>query len=406
MIRPPVIDSHVYCFTPPDTPAGHASGAEHMAYWQRQYALHHQPAFRVRDRAPGDSHQLLDPCLDSPLRLAGNRHFRVDRNCNRLIWTIDGEDYTKQQLPPNVIEFSAGAMVAEMDHAGVDWGLIHADATLTRDTAYLAACVAAFPDRLGAMAPIDEWLIPEHPEQAIRQAIDAIQTHRLHALKIIPAYAYQRTASRSFNDASWRPFWQAVAQLGVPVFFTLGSRPGAADPRRGFIDELWELRKLLDLHPTLQSSITHGYPWRDFLTGETFNLPEDMWSPLKDTNTCLEVGFPYRVGDLLDYPYPACRPVLEQMLVQLGSDRLLWGSDMPFQNRYCTYRQSRDYIERYCDLFLSAEDRAKLMGGNTTRLLKLARPESLERNAQPRLPAEATGGAGSNFQRSCPDTAT
>lgn len=371
-----IVDSHVYCFTAPDTPAGHASGTEHLDLWQRQYALHHQPAFRVRDRAPGDARLLLDPAPGDPLRLARNRHFRVDREHKRLVWTVEGEDYTKQQLPPNTIEFSPDALISEMDHAGVDLGLIHADATLTRDVAYLGECVAAHPDRLRAMAPVDEWLIPEQPDLAIAQAVVAIRQFRLHALKIIPAYAYQQTRSRSFTEPAWLPFWKAAEELNVPVFFTLGARPGATDPRQGFVDELGELRKLLDRHPTLQLSVTHGYPWRDFLDGKTFNLPHDMWAPLSGSNISLEVGFPYRIGDVMDYPYRACWPVLEQMLEHVGPDRLLWGSDMPFQNRFCTYRQSRDYLERYSQPFLTRLDLEKILGGNAARLLKLGlRPD-------------------------------
>lgn len=370
-----IVDSHVYCFTAPDTPAGHASAQEHLDAWQQQYALHHQPAFRVRDRAPGDAHQLLDPAPDRPLRLARGRNFRVDRSTNRLVWTVDGEDFTKQQLPPNVVEFSAGAMIAEMDHAGVDVGLIHADATLTRDVAYLGACVAAYPDRLRSMAPLDEWRIPTKPDLVIRQAVEAVQRHRQSALKVIPAYAYQHSISRSFNEPAWAPFWEAVVTLRVPVFFTLGSRPGAADPRQGFIDELWELRKLLDRHPTLVASVTHGYPWRDFLSGGKFELPRGMWDPFRDTNLCLEVGFPFRIGDLFDYPYTACRPVLAAMVEAIGPRRLLWGSDMPFQNRFCTYRQSRDYLEKYCAAFLSPDGLAQIMGGTAARLLGLEAPD-------------------------------
>ena len=79
---------------------------------------------------------------------------------------------------------------------------------------------------------------------------------------------------------------------------------------------------------------------------------------------------------MLDYPYRACWPVIEAMLRYVGADRLLWGSDMPFQNRFCTYRQSRDYLEKYCDSFLSAADRAALMGGNAARLLRLPRAKA------------------------------
>ena len=366
-----IIDSHAYCFPAPDTPAGHASVAEHLEYWQRQYALHHQPAFRVRDRAPGDSRLLLDPTPEDPLRLSTTRNFRVDHVTNRLVWTVDGEDYTKQQLPPNVIEFSAGALIAEMDHADVDCALLHTDATLSKDVDFLVSCVRAYPHRLRAMAPVDEWLIPTRPEAAIKQAYAAIETHGLHALKIIPEYAYRGAGSRSFGEPSWRPFWDAVTRLNVPFFFTLGASPDSTDPRQGFIQELAVLRQWMDRYPAATVSITHGYPWRDFIEGKRFVLPPGMWAAFADSTLCMEVGFPIRIGDLFDYPYVECRPVLEGMIRHLGPDRLLWGTDMPFQNRFCTYRQSRHYIERYCQDLLSPSEMAQLMGGTAARILRI-----------------------------------
>ena len=371
-----IVDSHAYCFTAPDTPAGHESVEAHLEFWQRQYALHHQPTFRVRDRAPGDSRLLLDPAPNDSLRIATSRNFRVDRQTNRFVWTVDGEDYTKQQLPPNVIEFSAGALIGEMDHADVDWALLHTDATLSKDLAYLVSCVRAYPGRLRAMAPVDEWLIPTKPDAAIQQAREAIETHGLHALKIIPEYAYRMAGARDFTDESWQPFWNAVTQLGVPFFFTLGARPGSSDPREGFIQELHLLRKWMDRYPSAVVSITHGYPWRDFLEGRQLMLPKAMWAPFSDSTLCMEVGFPFRLGDLFDYPFVECRPALEGMIRHIGPDRLLWGTDMPFQNRFCTYRQSRRYIEHYCQDLLSRADMAKLMGGTAARILRIENPGS------------------------------
>jgi hypothetical protein len=56
------------------------------------------------------------------------------------------------------------------------------------------------------------------------------------------------------------------------------------------------------------------------------------------------------------------------MVTRIGADQLLWGTDMPFQNRFCTYRQSRDWIEKYAG-FLSQEDLSKIMGGSAARIL-------------------------------------
>jgi hypothetical protein len=45
---------------------------------------------------------------------------------------------------------------------------------------------------------------------------------------------------------------------------------------------------------------------------------------------------------------------------------------MPFQNRHCTYRQSRDHIEKYCD-FLNQDDLDLIMGGTASRILGLSK---------------------------------
>ena len=53
-----IIDSHAYCFEPADSPRGYESADEHLRWVQAGYAGHHQPAFRLRDRAPSPSRVL------------------------------------------------------------------------------------------------------------------------------------------------------------------------------------------------------------------------------------------------------------------------------------------------------------------------------------------------------------
>ena len=63
--------------------------------------------------------------------------------------------------------------------------------------------------------------------------------------------------------------------------------------------------------------------------------------------------------------------MLEALVRNIGAERLVWGTDMPFQNRFCTYRQSRDYIEKYAPAYLDAGQIAAIMGGTAARLLGL-----------------------------------
>jgi predicted TIM-barrel fold metal-dependent hydrolase len=363
-----ILDSHVYCFVSPDQPAGHPSAEAHLREVQVFHALHHQPVWRTRDRATSDAGRLLDPTDDEPLRVDAGAAFRVDQTHHRMSWTIDGDDHTKQIYPPNLhdVAFGPGSCIAEMDYAGVDAALLHVDRALGLDVAYLADCVRRYPGRLYSMTPVDEAAIGRDTDRVIRELDEAIGTHGLHAIKFIPEYAY-RAGSPAWDDGPFRPFWEAATGLGVPIFFTLGATPGFTDERDGFLAELDVLSRWMERYPDASASVTHGFPYRAFLDGDRLALPDRIWVPWKNPRLHLEVSFPVRLGDLFDYPYREVWPAFEAMLHHVGAANLLWGTDMPFQNRFCTYRQSRRWIET-CGL-LDGSELDDVMGRTAARLL-------------------------------------
>ena len=369
-----IIDSHVYCFQPLDHPAGHASGAEHLRWVQAGHAEHQQPAWRVRDRASASS-RVLNPEGRRDLPRLPDVDFRADHEQGRVLWTIDEEDYTMQFFPPNLrnLEFTPDGLITEMDYAGIDMALLHTDPIVGRDSRFLAQCVAKYPQRLRSMAPVDEWRIRNETESVIEELFTAINQHRLHAIKFISPLAYL-SGSEPWDDGLYRPFWEAATTLNVPVFFTLGTGPkpsaeiSAAEYRTGHLNELKILVRWMERYPNTVCSLTHGFPWRVFLEGDRLVLPEAVWEPFQNPNCHLEVCFPIRLGDMFEYPYRQVWPTLEEMVERVGADHLLWGTDMPFQNRFCTYRQSRDWIEKHCT-FLTEEDLSAIMGGTAARIL-------------------------------------
>ena len=372
-----IVDSHAYCFPPADHPAGHPSGAAHLRWVQAAHAGHHQPAWRVRDRAPADSRVLCPGTRYVKSELPDVR-FRVDRQKGRVAWTIDGEDYTKQFYPPNLrdTELTPHGLIGEMDYAGVDVALLHTNPFLSRDAAYQAECVRLYPDRLRSMAPVDEWRIIDEPDAVVEELRAAVAGHRLHAIKFNARLAYLDGA-QPWDDGPYRPFWEAAVALGVPIFFTLGAgtaelsgRMSVAELRSGYLDEQRVLMRWMERYPGAVCSLTHGFPWRAFLEGDRIVVPDEIWRPFENPRCHLEVCFPVRIGDLFDFPYREVWPTLEAMVERVGPDQLMWGTDMPFQNRFCTYRQSRVWIEKYC-AFLDRESLAKIMGGTAARVLGL-----------------------------------
>ena len=370
-----IVDSHVYCFEALDRPAGHASGRERLNWVQASHGLHHQPAWRVRDRAPAPSSP-LNPAGVHDLTKLPDVAFRADRERGRLVWTVDGEDYTKQFFPPALrdLEFTPHLLMAEMDYAGVDAALIHTDPMLGRDVEYLSECVRLYPDRLRAMAPVDEWRLTSELDAVVKDLTYAIEVKGLHAIKFIPPLAYIN-GDMPWDDGPYRPFWEAAVGLGVPVFFTLGSgppRPAGLSPqqeRDGYVGELRILMRWMERYPDAVCSLTHGFPWRAFIEDGRVSLPDEVWEPFSNPKCSLEVCIPVRVGDMFEYPYHEMQPVVQEMVERIGADQLLWGTDMPFQNRFCTYGQSRAWLERHCGL--GRDELESLMGGTAARVLCL-----------------------------------
>jgi len=52
-------------------------------------------------------------------------------------------------------------------------------------------------------------------------------------------YSYRDGRAEPWDDGDFRPFWEAVASLGKPVFFTLAPQPKRMnpDPVRSYLDE-------------------------------------------------------------------------------------------------------------------------------------------------------------------------
>ena len=96
-----------------------------------------------------------------------------------------------------------------------------------------------------------------------------------------------------------------------------------------------------------------------------------MVATYKRDNLQLEVMFPITWGGVWDYPYPEAQQLIRGMRDLFGAAKLVWGSDMPNVERFCTYRQCVDYVRKHCT-FLSAGEKDRILGGNAAELLGIA----------------------------------
>ncbi len=373
-----IIDSHAYSFQQPGIAEGYENEYEHLAWIQQVQARHHQPSIKLSDRTLGSADYLAP--LENSLSELPDADFRIDHKMGRVLWEWNGETYTKYYYPPNLrnLEFTPSSLVSEMDHAGIDLALLHTNPSLGKSNQYQYDCIRQFPDRLLSMASVNEWLIVSNPDQVIESTVHAIEKLNLSAIKFNPTVYI--SDNKPWDDGKYRSFWEVATKLGVPIFFTLGTGPDFTsqsnrnqNASEGFLNELRILIRWMERYPDVSCSITHGFPWRVFRKGNKIKLPESVWDPFKNPNLHMEVCFPVRTGDVFDFPYTEIWPNLSEMIDNIGPERLHYGTDMPFQNRFCTYTQSRRWIEHHYQKAtgINKSSISMLMGGTIASLLDI-----------------------------------
>ena len=100
-----IFDGHAYCFPSMKGNGGFPDSDQFKKHLQHSIGTHHQPVWRSRDRAPGNNNALIDDKSSSTLRDLKEGDFRAASH-GRFAWTVDGEEYFKQYIPPSNIDMN------------------------------------------------------------------------------------------------------------------------------------------------------------------------------------------------------------------------------------------------------------------------------------------------------------
>ena len=362
-----IVDGHAYCFPSPNERLDPPSDEDPLRHLQREMGIHHQPAWRTRDRDPAGVDALIDLGNWETLGALKEADFRA-AGFGRFEWRSGGEVIAKQYQPPSMqdMAYPPERLVAEMDYADIEWALLHKFQGTTND--YMAACVREFPQRLRALAHVAEWRVADDPDAAIAEVTRAITELKLSGLQFMPYQMDLHGHHEAWDGPEYRPFWDAVADLGVPVYLTLlGRREPAIESYR---NELRTLERWMERYPDTTVVHTHGFPWRMYIDGDRVALPDYVWEPFANQRLHLQLLFPISLGNVWDYPMGEVQPVIETCVSRIGARRLIWGTDMPMVMRFWTYRQNVDFIGRHCR-FLADDDCAAILGGTAARLMNV-----------------------------------
>ena len=357
-----VFDAHGHCFPPLGEDRGEMADrlAEHQYHERFREAIR-----RRRDNA----------LIDEPL-LVGEGDgvswlpqvdFRIGR-LGQVEFTHGGEDYYFQWLVPSLsdLSFPPEYLIAHMDQAGVDRAILQHDRLYGRLDDYLGDCVSQYPDRLVALAQVDEW-IGGQPEQ-LERVRHQIEDLGFSGLYFSTGGFYRADFKMGVNDPSLEPLWDLVAGLGVPVHWYAGNM---RRPRlEAYLNELVELSQWAWAHPHIPSVLTHGLNniSIDRQATDRFKVPREVITLLRLPNWHMELMLHVMNLDAEFPPHnPELYKVIGTLVQEVGAEKLMWGSDIPSCLRIVTYPQSMLLFQTQCD-FLTAEQRAAILGGNLERL--------------------------------------
>jgi predicted TIM-barrel fold metal-dependent hydrolase len=362
-----IVDCHAHVFEHWIGACGHPTRVIHARYLQRMLAHTVAATYRARDGARADTKALLDP---ENMGWSGlcDVDFRVGR-FGQLEFTVDGEDYYVQYMPVGMHEMIAPPelMLVQMTYAGVDHAVLQAGGAYGALTSYNAHAQTHYPHAFTGLLHLDEAM------GGTPEGLAEVERGRTLGLKGI-YYNYEGFARHEFpwplDDARLDALWDRLQSHDLVLCTEISGAPRY--DAQTYVANIVALGRVLARFPRIRCHLAMGVPVQYFARGDRFELSEELEAVYRRDDFYLEIMFPITWGGRWDYPYREAQPLIRNLRDRLGAEKLMWGSDMPNVERFCTYRQSLDYVRRYCD-FLSARELDLVLGENAARLYRITR---------------------------------
>ena len=283
---------------------------------------------------------------------------------------IDFHTHTDFKNPTEL--FTPEEFIAGMDQGGVDiscvFGNDQADAgncPAWRDARFMAvptnfsdeelyAFCRQYPDRLIGFTSINPNRY--QPERKVERAITEFG---MKAVKLYPHSGFYP------NDARLIRTYELCSRSGVPVVIHTGMK--AVRWQWMKYNQPIYVDDVATNFPDLDIVMCHcGYPWTEEFITVAYTNP-NIWVDLtfmeRIEETFLLTGF--------------VEQTVHRLVNLIGAQRLLWGSEGPYMSLPLygshdptNYQVSQDKLVKRFD-FLSAKDKADILGNNAARLLKL-----------------------------------
>jgi len=260
-----------------------------------------------------------------------------------------------QMFPPSFdpVASPPEVLLGYMDQVGVEMAFCVQHHVYGDQNELVLECVRRWPDRFRGFAYLGGMGEPEAADR-----LERLIAGGMTGLKIeLPSTLRLRSDFRFDGEREMRVF-ERLNQLGRPLVIDINGCPAEVVP---------QVRRVVETFPRIHLVVTHvgGAPegiWQERALLADVD-PRRGWVDL--------AALPLLVGGDEEYPYPRAQELVRWAVERFGAERVMWGTDYPPTLNGGTYRQLLDWVRRHCT-FLSAEQKALVLGGTTRRFLSEA----------------------------------
>jgi aminocarboxymuconate-semialdehyde decarboxylase len=274
--------------------------------------------------------------------------------------------------------FDIARRLRDMDAAGVDVHVLSATpqtylynqepalgATLAAiQNDQIAKHVAAHPDRFMGIATL--------PMQDARRACEELR-RAMTKLGLKGTMLASNILSKNLDDPSFEPLWATAEELGAFVFIHPNNVAGADRMKSYYLQNLignpldttiaaacLYFGGVLDRHPKLNVVLAHGGGFTPYQSARWQHGWKVRPEPKKNIGAPpADIAKAFMYDTILH-----SAPVLEFLIGHVGADRVLLGSDYPYDMAML------DCVVHVRGLNISDPDKAKILGGHAERLLR------------------------------------
>ena len=262
--------------------------------------------------------------------------------------------------------------IAAMDCAGVDYGIVQSDieyvAASFGRTQYFRECIERWGNRLIGTVALDYNL--SHDDAFLARERESMAVAIEHGFRGV--YISGVGLPEPIDHPRCDPLWRDIERAGLPVYIQTGFCS-----KNRYLDQLHGLRNVIEHYVELNVIESHFggnvvYPGHPGYT----DIVADLHPLLETGRFFLELGYVLGFenfnlwGKDSIYPFPKHNDIVKAIYEDFGAQVLVWGSDVPWCYRVCTYQQIVDLIQHHTP-FMNEEDRAAVLGGNLARLFQL-----------------------------------